>query len=93
MDKPTLIVLIATLIGTAGGVVGLIYGFMRNLKTDINIHVDRIKDNVDRMEGKIDKLAKDMKEENRMMEQRITESNRRMDGVYHILLKRTENLK
>lgn len=73
---------ILTFIGTGIGIVGFVYAFMRNFKTDINSHIDR-------MGNQISDLTKEMKEETRKMDQRVTETNKRMDGVYHILLKRS----
>jgi hypothetical protein len=66
-----------TIIGTGIATVAIIYTFLRNFKTDINSHIDRIE--------------KQLSESNSKMDQRVTETNKRMDGVYHILLKRTEN--
>lgn len=78
MDTST----IWTIIGTAGTVLGLVYAFMRNFKSDINSHIDK-------MGGKIVELTKEMKEENRRMEKRIVETNQRMDGVYNVLLSKS----
>lgn len=89
MDKDILIVLISTtlaLIGTAGTVIGVVYAIMRNFKTDVNNHIDAII-----KEMKEERIER--REENRKMEQRVWEANKRMDGVYNILLKRTENMK
>lgn len=68
-----------TIIGSAIAIIVAIYTFLRNFKQDINSHIDRIE--------------KKMTEDNQKMDQRVMETNKRMDGVYHILLKRTENLK
>lgn len=78
MDTAT----IWTIIGTGITTIGVIYGFMRNFKSDINTHIDK-------MGTQIGELAKEMKEENKKMEQRVIETNKRMDGVYYILLKRS----
>lgn len=75
-----------SIVGVVGTGVGLIYAFLRNFKTDINTHITDI--NIH-----IDKIDREWKEESRKMDQRVIETNKRMDGVYHILLKRTENLK
>lgn len=82
MDKATLI----TLIGTGITIIGFVYAFMRNFKTDVNNHIDKVSQG-------LTELAKEMKEENRKMDQRVIQTNARMDGVYNVLLKRTENLK
>ncbi len=68
------LITILTTIGTGIAVIGFIYGFMRNFKDDLNSHMD--------------KIEKEWKEESRKMDQRVMETNRRMDGVYHILLKK-----
>jgi hypothetical protein len=75
MDWP----LFWTIFAAVGTGVGLIYAFLRNFKTDINSHIDRL-------EGGI----KDIKEDNKKMDQRVTETNKRMDGVYHLLLKKLD---
>lgn len=67
---------VGTLIGTGIAIVGIVYTFLRNFKTDINSHIDR--------------LVTEIKDDQKKMDQRVIETNKRMDGVYHILLKRTE---
>lgn len=44
------------LIGGAVGVVGLVYGFLRNFKSDINERFDRIDGKFDKIEDKFDKI-------------------------------------
>lgn len=75
-----------TIIGSDIAIIVAIYTFLRNFKQDINFHIDRLEN---RMKEDGEKRDKKFSE----MDQRILESNKRMDGVYHILLKRTENLK
>jgi hypothetical protein len=41
----------------------------------------------------IDKHIKEIKEDQNKIDRRVHETNMRFDGVYNILLKRTENLK
>lgn len=74
-----------TIIGAAIATIGTIYTFLRNFKTDINAHIDAVT-------TRLDAHIQETKEESRKMDQRVMETNRRMDGVYHVLLKRTENL-
>lgn len=62
------------------GVCGAIYGMMNFLLKDIYSKLILI-----------DNHITEIKEDNQKMDQRVTETNKRMDGVYHILLKRTEN--
>jgi hypothetical protein len=76
-------VLILTIVGTGLTVVGLIYTFMRNFKSDINDHIDTIN-------TRMDNTSKEWKDEVRKMDQRVIETNKRMDGVYHVLLKKVE---
>lgn len=45
---------------------------------------------VNRFDSDMKNIASELKEENRRMDQLWMESNRRMDGVYHILLKKTD---
>jgi len=70
--------LIITIIGTAIATIGVIYGFLRNLKFDLNSHIDRLETHV--------------REENAKMDQRVMETNKRMDGIYHLLLKKLEKI-
>ena len=65
------------LIAACVTIIAFVYGVMRNFKDAI------IKE--------MREENKERKEENRKMDQRVVETNKRMDGVYHILLKRTEN--
>lgn len=64
------------------GVCGAIYGMMNFLLKDI---YDKL--------VLIDSHISEIKEDHKKMDQRVTETNKRMDGVYNVLLKRTENLK
>lgn len=38
----------------------------------------------------MDKIDREWKDESKKMDQRVIETNKRMDGVYHVLLKRLE---
>lgn len=74
---------IITLITTSVAIIGFVYGFLRNFKADVNKHMDAI--------GlKLDEHIKETKIENAKMDQRVMETNKRMDGVYHLLIKRSE---
>lgn len=72
-----------TIIGSAIAIITFIYQFFRNLKADINSHIDRV-------DSDIKSMQKEWKEESKRMDLRVTETNKRMDGVYHLLLKRFE---
>lgn len=80
------IAVISTVIGTAVATIAVIYTFLRNFKEDINKHIDAVT-------NRLDTHIQETKDENRKMDQRVMETNKRMDGVYNVLLKRTENLK
>lgn len=65
-------------------VVGTIYAIMKIMFKDIFIAISAL-------DGKIvlmDTHISEIKTENTLMENRWVETNKRMDGVYHILLKR-----
>lgn len=65
-------------------VVGAIYAIMKIMFKDIFIAISAL-------DGKIvlmDTHISEIKTENTLMESRWVETNKRMDGVYHILLKR-----
>lgn len=59
------------------GIIGFIANFLRNIKNDIRDFRKDFDDRFDKMEQKWIETNK-----------RIDISNQRMDGVYHILLKR-----
>lgn len=72
-----------TIIGAAIATIAAIYTFLRNFKSDINSHIDRI-------ENQMKEDGKKRDQQFAEMDQRVMETNKRMDGVYHILLKRTD---
>jgi len=47
--------MILTGLGTVAAVSGVMYGFLRNFKIDINSHLDRIEKRFDRMESRMDR--------------------------------------
>lgn len=73
------------IIGSAIAVVTFLYTYLRNFKADMDSRFDDFKVDMDRRSERF---------ENKFIEieQRILESNKRMDGVYTILLNRIENL-
>lgn len=73
------------IIGVSGG----IYGMMNFLLKDIYAILSVI----DKRLTMVDNHISEIKDDQKRMDQRVTETNKRMDGVYNILLKRTENLK
>lgn len=52
-------------------VVGFIYGFLRNFKSDINSHLDRIENRVNVLEERMFWLATGKKLEDAILEERI----------------------
>ena len=56
MDIATVVATAATCIATGIAVIGLVYSFLRNFKTDINGHIDRIEKRMDKFEGRMDKF-------------------------------------
>lgn len=60
-------------------VCGAIYGVMKFLLKDVVAQLTSI-----------DRHIVEIKDDQKKMDKRVTETNKRMDGVYHILLKRTE---
>ncbi len=44
---------ISTVIGTGIAVIGFVYAFLRNFKTDINSHIDRLEKRMDMFDAKI----------------------------------------
>ena len=73
---------LATIMGVVIPIITLMYAFLRNFKKDIDARFDR-------MERKFEVSDRRFEE----MEKRVMETNRRMDGVYNILLKRVEGEK
>lgn len=65
---------IIAIVGTGIGVVGFLYSVIRNFRSDFD--------------SKFEKSEQRWIETNARMDKRINEINNRMDGVYHILLKR-----
>lgn len=74
---------IATIIGTAIAMIAIIYTFLRNFKEDINSNIDRLDKRIDKMEMRFTEVSA-------KMDQRVMETNKRMDGVYNILLSRIQ---
>ncbi len=61
-------------------VCGAIYGVMKFLLKDVIAQLTLI-----------DRHIIEIKDDQKKMDQRVMETNKRMDGVYNVLLKRTEN--
>jgi cell division protein FtsL len=99
MDK----IILMTFIGIAIAIIGFVYVFLRNFMSDVNAHMNKVDDRIDDLRHEIheiddlrhemDHIRREMKEENRKKDIALIQANVRMDGVYNLLLKRSENLK
>lgn len=48
------IAILLTLLATTITIIGFVYGFLRNFKTDINAHIDRLEIRMDRLDTRMD---------------------------------------
>ena len=62
---------IATIIGTGIGIVGFVYAFLRNFKTDINSHIDIIEKRTDALEERMFWMATGKRLEDAILEERL----------------------
>lgn len=67
--------LILTVIGTGIATVGLIYGFLRNFKIDINNHIDRLEKRMESSEKRMESS-----------ERRMDGHAQRIDQLYQIFM-------
>jgi len=51
---------IIALIGTSGTIIGFVYAFLRNFKTDINSHIDKLEKRMDLFESRMTSLEERM---------------------------------
>lgn len=65
-------------------VIGAIVGTMKFMLKDVFTAISVLDGKVALMDAHVQEIKKD----NTLMEQRWVETNKRMDGVYHVLLKR-----
>ena len=86
-------VLFFTILGTGIAIVSFFYGIMINFKNDVNSHIDQMGKRTDLMGKRIDDHIIDYRKDIALMDQRVMETNKRMDGIYHLLLKKLENTK
>lgn len=54
------LVLFFTIIGAAAAVIASVYQFLRNFKTDINSHIDRLEKRMDNFESKMNSMEERM---------------------------------
>lgn len=52
--------ILLTLLAATATIIGFVYGFLRNFKTDINSHIDRLEKRMDGFELKITSLEERM---------------------------------
>jgi hypothetical protein len=55
-----LIGMVITVVSTGFTVIGFIYAFLRNFKTDINSHIDRLEKRMDRFDARMDSMDERM---------------------------------
>lgn len=63
--------IILTLLATTVTIIGFVYGFLRNFKTDINTHIDRLEKRMDTLEERMFWIATGKKLENAILEERL----------------------
>ncbi|MGZ3732898.1 MAG: hypothetical protein ACXU9U_04100 [Parachlamydiaceae bacterium] len=66
--------IILTLLATTVTIIGFVYGFLRNFKTDINSHIDRLEKKMDSLEERMFYMAKGKKLEDAILEERMKRS-------------------
>lgn len=92
---------ILTLIGSSMAVIGFVYGFLQNFKSDINRHMDRVEKRLDsdiktignKMDSDIRKLENDIKSlsikidaDTRAQSARSDQISARSDQLYQIII-------
>jgi hypothetical protein len=65
------LVVILTSLGTAVTVIGFVYGFLRNFKTDINNHIDRLETRMDKFEIRMNKMEERLDSRMNKLEERM----------------------
>lgn len=83
MSIEAIITALVALISIGGG----IYGIQKFLLRDIHIQLDLIEKHFNLKLTSIDQHIIETKQQQMKMDQQILESNKRMDGVYNILIK------
>ncbi|MGL4540271.1 MAG: hypothetical protein ACRCU0_04765 [Candidatus Rhabdochlamydia sp.] len=56
------LVVILTSLAATVTVIGFVYGFLRNFKTDINSHIDRLETRIDKLEERLDSRVNKLEE-------------------------------
>lgn len=62
--------IILTLLATTVTIIGFVYGFLRNFKTNINSHIDRLEKRMDSLEERMFYMATGKKLEDAILEER-----------------------
>ncbi len=60
-----------TVLGAAFAVIGCVYQFLRNFKSDINSHIDRLEKRMDTLEDRMFYMATGKKLEDAILEERM----------------------
>lgn len=63
--------IILTVLGTGATIIGIVYAFLRNFKTDINGHIDRLEKRMDTLEERMFWLATGKRLEDAILEERV----------------------
>ncbi len=63
--------IILTSLATAITVIGFVYGFLRNFKTDINSHIDRLETRMDKFEIRMYKMEERLDSRMNKLEERM----------------------
>lgn len=71
--------IILTTLGSAAAVIGCIYAFLRNFKTDINSHIDKLEKRMDTLEERMFWMATGKKLEDAILEERMKRKEPKTD--------------
>lgn len=66
-------------IGAAIAVIGFVYAFLRNFKTDINNHIDKLDKRIDSLEERMFWMATGKKLEDAILEEKIKRDHPKTD--------------
>ncbi|MGL5263426.1 MAG: hypothetical protein ACRDAI_02450 [Candidatus Rhabdochlamydia sp.] len=65
------LVVILTSLAATVTVIGFVYGFLRNFKTDINSHIDRLETRMDKFEIRMNKMEERLDSRMNKLEERM----------------------
>ena len=72
---------ILTMIGTGVAIIGFVYGFLRNFKSDINFRIDRLDTRMDRLDARMDQLDARMDR----LDTRMDRLENKIESVQHTM--------